>query len=481
MPDSTDYSRKWIVLATVAISILVATISSGIVNVALPTLVAELDSTFTSVQWVVLIYVLTQATLMPIIGRLGDMVGRKVIFVNGFVVFGIGSLLCGLSPTVYWLIAFRVIQAVGGAMMLTLAFAIIVDAFPTSERGRAIGSVSIFSSTGIVLGPVIGGFMLASMSWRWLFFVTAPVSLLGLLLAVRFVADSKPVAGQRFDYLGAATLFISLLTLLLALTSGPGIGYGDGRILALFGIAVLLFVAFVVVELRVDQPMIDPRLFSNHLFTVNLTSRLISFIAMAGTVLLLPFYLESVLGYSARQVGLFLTVIPLCLGIFSPLAGMAADRVGARKVMTLGVLLLVLGYYSLTTLDEQTTSLGIVLRLLPVGLGMGTFQAPNNSAIMGAVPVAQLGITSGLVSLSRTLGQALGVAIVGALWAARTMASYGAALPGGVTTAPPAAQVAGLQDALLAVTILVVVALVMNGRLLFQKRPLAQTAETERG
>ncbi len=470
MDSSADYSRKWYVLSTVAISILLGTINAGVVNVALPTLVTELGSTFATVQWVVLVYMLTQATLMPIIGRLGDMIGRKPIFISGFVVFGIGTLLCGLSPNIYWLIGFRVLQAAGGAMMLTLAFALIVEAFPPNERGKAVGLQSTFSSTGIVLGPILGGFMLSSLHWRWLFFVTVPLSVLGLLMALRYVPDTKPAKGQRFDYLGATMLFVSLLSLLQALTAGQRLGYGDGRILLLFSVAFLTFLAFVGIEMRVRQPMIDPRLFGNHVFTVNLTTRLVTFIAMTGVILLLPFYLEDVLNYQTRQVGLFLAVVPLCLGIFSPLSGTLADRIGDRTVMTAGVLLLVIGYFSLSTLDEQTTTWGVVLRLLPVGIGMGTFQAPNNSAIMGAVPPTQLGIASGLVSITRTLGQTLGVAILGAMWAGRTMAYYGAALPGGVTTAPPAMQVAGLRDTLLAVTLLALVAFFFNVRLLMQRQ-----------
>lgn len=469
MDNAANDRQKWLVLITVAVSILVATISAGIVNVALPTLVSELDSTFSAIQWVVLVYVLTQATLMPIIGRLGDMVGRKPIFVAGYALFGLGSLLCGIAPGIYWLIAFRIVQAVGGAMMLTLAFALIVEAFPAGERGRAVGSVSIFSSTGIVLGPIVGGLMLASLHWRWLFFVTVPVSLVGTVMAMRFVPASPIEADQRFDFFGAGALFAGLLALLLALTSGPAAGFGDSRILLLFGLAAVAFALFVAVELRAAQPMIDPHLFVNLAFSVNLTSRLISFITLAGVVLLLPFYLEPVLGYSARQVGFFLAVIPLCLGLFSPLAGLAADRVGARRVMTIGIFCLVIGYVGLISLDEQTGLLGIVLRLLPVGIGMGTFQAPNNSAIMGAVPPAQLGTASGLVSLTRTLGQALGVAILGALWVSRTLVAAGPDSTGDVTAAPPAAQVAGLQDAALAAALLVLLALCLNIYLLVRE------------
>ena len=174
MPPSTDYSRKWLVMTAVAVGIFVGTITGSMVNVALPTLVRDLNTTFPTVQWVVLAYLLTQATLMPSIGRLGDMIGNKSIFVSGFVVFIIGSLLSGLSPNVFWLIAFRIVQAVGGAMISTLGFAIIVEAFPPNERGMALGINSTISSTGIVIGPTIGGFVLDILPWQWMFFIIIP-------------------------------------------------------------------------------------------------------------------------------------------------------------------------------------------------------------------------------------------------------------------------------------------------------------------
>ncbi|MBF0280830.1 MAG: MFS transporter [SAR324 cluster bacterium] len=462
MQSTVDYSHKWHVLTAVAISIYASTISSSIVNVALPTLVRELDSTFPAIQWVMLAYLLTQATLMPIIGRIGDMIGRKTIFIGGFVIFAIGSVLCGFSPNVYWLIGFRIVQAIGGAMTATLGFAIIVDAFPDNERGKALGLNSTFSSTGIVLGPVIGGFLLEFLPWQWLFFSTVPLSLLGLVVGIRYVPEITPSGGQRFDYSGAVTLFLCLLSLLLALTLGQRFGFQTWWIVGLFLLSLVFVITFVIIEWHFAFPMIELRLFQSGPFAVNLITRLVSFVTIGGTILLLPFYLEEILGYETRQAGLLLVVIPICMGILSPISGTIADRLGARPMMITGVALLVLGYFSLSSLDGQTTTLGYIVRLLPVGIGMGIFQAPNNSILMGAASKSQLGVVSGLVSITRTLGQTIGVAVIGTIWAGRTLFHHGTNLADGVTAAPLESQIFGLQDTFVVVSGLVFLTLLLN-------------------
>ena len=462
MQQPVDYSRKWYVMAAIAMGLFLGTINGSIVNVALPTLVRDLNADFPTTQWVILIYLLVQATLMPGIGRLGDMIGKKPIFTIGFVVFTVGSVLCGLSPNIYWLIGFRVVQAIGAAMTLTLAFAIIIEAFPPHERGKALGLNSTIVSIGVVIGPTIGGIILDVLTWRWMFFITVPIGIIGTVMAMRYIPDFRPGVRQRFDYFGAVTLFISLSAFLLALTLGQRFGFGEPRIALLLVGAVIFFAAFIAIEWFIGQPMIDPRFFQNRLFSTNLTTRLLTFVALAGTLILLPFYLEDILGYTTRQVGLLLTVVPICLGLVSPISGAVSDRLGSRLIMTIGLVFLVIGYYALSTLDEGTTTLGYILRLLPVGVGMGIFQAPNNSAIMGAVPLEQSGITSGLVSITRTLGQTTGVAALGALWAGRTIFHYGAILPGGVTTAPASSQIAGLQDTFFVVTFLAALALVLS-------------------
>ncbi|MFQ5612290.1 MAG: DHA2 family efflux MFS transporter permease subunit [Anaerolineae bacterium] len=471
-----DYSRKWYVMAAVAVSIFLATVDGSIVNVALPTLVRDLKTDFPTVQWVILAYFLVQATLMLSIGRLGDMLGKKLIYAAGFVVFTVGSLLCGLSPTIFWLIGFRVVQAVGAAMMLALGIAIVTEAFPPSERGKALGITGTTVSVGIVVGPTLGGLLIDALSWHWIFFVNIPIGILGAWMAWQFVPDFKPVGRQRFDYVGAIVLFISLLALLLALTLGQQLGFSQPGMLLLFAVWIVFLVAFIIIEWRTSQPMIDLRLFRNSLFSINLVTGFATFVAIAGAMILMPFYLENILGYETRQVGLLMALVPIVLGVVAPISGALSDRVGTRPIASVGLLALLIGYYALSTLDEQTTALGYLLRLLPIGIGMGVFQSPNNSAIMGAAPRERLGIASGLLSITRTLGQIAGIAVLGAVWAGRVVFHTGAVLSGGATTASAAAQVAGLHDTLLTIVVLMGLALLLSLWGLRQERRLQRIA-----
>jgi len=469
-----DYSRKWYVMAAVAMGIFLSTIDGSIVNVALPTLVSDLRAPFASVQWVVLAYLLTLATLLLSMGRLGDMIGKKPIYVTGMVVFTVGSALCGLAPTVHWLIGARVLQAIGGAMVLALGTAIVTEAFPPSERGKALGLSGTMVSIGIVVGPTLGGLIIEALSWHWIFFVNLPVGIAGTLMAMRFVPAFRPGGRQRFDFVGALTLLAGLLSMLLALTLGQQIGFSQARVLALFGISAALLVGFVLVEQHGSQPMIDLRLFRNQLFSIDLVSGLMTFVAMGGTVILIPFFLQGVLGYDPRQVGLLMATVPLTLAIVSPLSGVLSDRLGTRPITVVGLLSMLLGFWSMSTITGNLTTSGYVLRYLPVGIGMGIFQSPNNSAVMGAVPRERLGVASGLLSITRTLGQTAGIAVLGALWAGRVSVYAGVPVLGGASTAPAAAQVAGLHDTFLVVMVLLAFALLLSVWGLMQERRTRQ-------
>jgi EmrB/QacA subfamily drug resistance transporter len=455
-----DYSRKWVVMTAVAAGTLLTTIDGNIVNVALPTLVRELGTDFATIQWVVLSYLLALATLMLSLGRLGDMIGKKPIYTTGFVIFTLGSVLCGLAPSVYWLIAFRVAQAIGGAMLLSLSMAIVTEAFPPHERGRALGTIGTFVSVGIVAGPTLGGLILSVAPWRWIFLVNLPVGIVGTFLAIRYIPAPQKQERQQFDYGGAGALFVSLLSFLVALTVGQQRGFGDTAVLILLALFILFLALFTGIENRSAQPMINLRLFRNRLFSINLITGFITFIAIAGTVILMPFYLENILGFETRQVGLLMAVVPLFLGVVAPLSGSLSDRFGTRPITVAGLAMLVLGYWAMSTLNVQTTGLGYVLRLLPVGVGMGMFQSPNNSAVMGSVPRERLGIASGLLAIGRTLGQTTGIALLGALWASRVMVYEGEVLAGGATVGTAVSQISALHDTFLFIVLLMMAALV---------------------
>ncbi len=426
-----------------------STLDSSIVNVAIPTLERELAATFATVQWVVLAYLAVLTCLLPSMGRLADMRGKKPIYLTGFVVFTLSSALCGLAPSVYWLILFRIVQGIGAAMITALGAAIVTENFPSSERGRALGMIGVVVSLGIVTGPTLGGFLLQYFSWHAIFFVNIPVGIMGVWMVWHFVPRTPPLPDQRFDLGGAVLLGASLLSLLVALTVSQSAGWKSPGVWLLLAGCVALLAAFVMLERRVGQPMIDLGLFRNLLFSVNLITALMIFIAIAGATFLMPYYLGRVLGYPIQQVGILLAVLPIGLGIMAPLAGILSDRMGPRPITALGLLIATIGFALSATLQVDTPAWVYVLKYAPVGIGIGLFNSPNNSAIMGAVPRARLGVASGLTGLTRLLGQTVGVATLGALWVTQTVAAAGN-LPGtDVGTAPPAAMVAGLQDVFL--------------------------------
>lgn len=440
-----DYNQKWWILGAVTVGLFLGAIDGSIVNIALPTLVREFQTTFPTIQWVVLSFLLGMTTLMLSVGRLADMIGTKRIFTAGLALFTTASALCGLSPTVYALIAFRLLQSVGAAMVVALGIAIITETWPPEERGMAIGVAGGTVSLGIVVGPTLGGLLIATLGWRAIFYVNVPLGAIAILMVLRHVPDLRPTrSGETFDYLGAFVIGGGLLALSLALTVGQNVGFGDVRILTLLGMALVAGIAFVLIEQRAHHPMLDLSLFRVPQFSLNLLTGLLTFVAIAGIIFLLPFYLELALGLPVAQIGLFLAIVPVILAVMGPLAGSLSDRFGTRPVSVIGLAFIVIGYLASSTLRTDTTPLGFVLRMLPLGIGMGTFQSPNNSAIMGSAPRPRLGVASGTLSMTRTLGQTTGVAVLGAVFASRI--KHYAAAEVDVASASAGALVSALQD-----------------------------------
>lgn len=455
----TEHHRKWFVMAAVTMGILLATIDSSIVNIALPTLVRELNTNFSTIQWVVLVYLLTLVTLLLSIGRLADMIGKKPIYLTGFIIFTIGSMLCGLSSSVYFLIFFRIIQAIGATMILGLGAAIVTEAFPAQERGKALGISGSMVSLGIILGPTLGGMIVDFLSWHWIFFVNIPVGIIGSFMVFRFILNTRPVEKQHFDIAGAITLFLALSSFLFSITLGQGSGFNELRILLLFFLSIIFLTLFIIIELRTDQPMIDLRLFKKKLFTISLFTGFLTFFSIGSTLILMPFYLENVLKYEPHQVGFLLAALPIVMGITSPIAGTLSDRFGTRPITLIGLTTLVLGFFGLSKLNTTTSTVEFILLYIPIGLGMGIFQSPNNSTIMGSAPSHRLGIVSGMLAVTRSLGQTTGIAVLGAVWAGQVMSYSITKLEGGATSALPIYQVMSLQIIFSIIVIVILFAL----------------------
>jgi EmrB/QacA subfamily drug resistance transporter len=440
-------SSRWFVLAGVGLGALMGSLDSTIVNISLPTLESYFSTNLATIEWVILAYGLVMTALTLGAARLGDMLDKKKLYLGGLALFTGGSLLCALSPSIYMLIGSRVVQGLGAALTSALGFAIITQTFPENERGKAFGFMGSMIAIGIASGPPVGGMIIGAFSWHWVFLVNVPIGLISLAFIMRFVPTLPAMhTHQRFDVAGALIMFFTLGCYALAMTLGQTNGFGSPVVLAMIGIAVAGLVVFVIVEQRIDQPMIDFSLFRNFLFDLNLLMGLLVSSVLAG-LFILPYYLELVKHYPTFVVGVLMMVDPLGMAVMAPISGALSDRFGSRITSILGLSVVCFGCITLSMLNIATDQIGFILHMVPIGIGMGLFMSPNNSAIMGAVPRERLGITSGLLTLTRLLGNSTGLPLMGALFSGYALAA--AKIPTGadVTSAPPAALVAGTQSA----------------------------------
>lgn len=474
-------SQKWLALGGLGMGIFMATLDSSIVNISLPTLVKAFNTNLATVQWVVLSYTLILTAFMLGVARLGDMRDKKKLYLIGLVLFTLGSFLCGLAPGVYWLIGFRGLQGLGATVMQALGMAMVTEIFPASERGKALGITGSIVSIGIAVGPALGGLIIASAGWPFIFWVNLPVGLLAFAVISRFVPASPPrKTDQRFDVAGAVLMFVLLGLYALGMTLGETDGFGSARTLALLAAAGGGLLIFVLVESRVQQPMVDLSLFRNPLFSINLLMGLLVFMTLAGNFII-PFYLELVQNYPTGMTGLLMITFPAAMGIIAPLAGVLSDRFGSRGISLAGLVVVVIGCLTASTLRQGLSPLEIVLRILPMGIGFGLFQSPNNSAIMGTASRERTGTVSGLLALSRTLGTTSGLPLMASLFSANVLAAGGLPRGANITAAPPAALVGGMSGTYLtaawiiaASTFLAGVALVLDAR---RKKAARQSAQ----
>jgi EmrB/QacA subfamily drug resistance transporter len=391
-------------------------LDASIVTVALPSLQRSFHSSVGSVTWVGLSYLLVLVATVTAVGRFSDMWGRKLIYVYGFIIFVVASVLCGLAPDLPALCAFRALQAVGAAMLQANSLAIIVLVVPAKALGRAIGLQGAAQAMGLALGPTVGGLLLAAGGWRLIFFVNVPFGVFGAVAAVLLVPRSRNL-GHRvaFDWRGLALFFPTVVALLSAISFGTTQGWGSPLIIGLFAAAAVLAIAFFTGERRSADPMLDLSLFANRRFAAGISSGIGSYLVMFGVLLLIPFYLERGLGIGVARAGLELMAMPLAFGVVAPFAGRLADRVGARPLTVTGMALVGAGL-ALAGLIRPGTP-GLLGLLAAIGAGLGLFTSPNNAAIMGAAPEHQAGMASGVLNMSRGLGTALGLAVTGLVFA----------------------------------------------------------------
>lgn len=409
--------KKWAVLGVMAFGTIMATLDGSIVNIALPTLRTELNAG-DAVQWIVLAYTIATTSTLLIMGRVADLVGRKKIYVGGYVVFTIASLLCGISWDIYSLVGFRILQGLGGSMLFSVAPAIISETFEPHERGKALGIMGSSVALGSSLGPVIGGFLLEYMNWQSIFLVNIPLGIVAIWRTIVVLPFYESISKQKFDFIGAGLFFIALVVLLVGLHYGPEPTFGWGHPLVygfiIAGIIVLWL--FFKYERSIEQPMLALYIFKNRAFTSAISATLIAFTALGGHLFIFPFYLQQILHYSAKEAGLMLLSSTITLSIMSPIGGILGDKFGAKNISTLGLCIVATGLFLLSPLNHTWQWTDIFWRLATMAFGFSIFQSPNSTAALNNAPAAQRGIASSMVSFNRNLGTIFGVAFGAAIW-----------------------------------------------------------------
>jgi EmrB/QacA subfamily drug resistance transporter len=409
---ATRPNAHWYVVGTVCIGAFMGQLDASIVTLAFPTLQHAFNASLGAVTWVGLSYLLVLVGLVTAVGSVADMIGRKLLYIYGFGVFIAGSALCGLAPNLPVLDAFRVLQAVGAAMLQANSVAIIALAMPRDRLGRGIGIQGAAQALGLALGPAAGGLLIALGGWRLIFFVNVPVGAVGAVLGWFLIPRSRHLRPRhRFDWAGLCMFLPAVVALLYAVSFGDADGWGSPLIIGPLAASLVLAAAFVRHERRSPGPMLDLSLFRSVPFSAGVLSGLLAYAVMFGTLFAVPFYLERSVGLGAGITGLELTTVPVGLGVVAVLAGRAADRLGARPLTVLGMLLAAAMLALLAA--GHPTGVALLLPLAGLGAGLGLFVPPNNAAIMGSAPRLHAGAASGVLNMTRGLGTAMGLAFVG--------------------------------------------------------------------
>jgi len=397
-------------------SLFIVGLDSTIVNVALPSIGRELQASVSGLQWTIDAYALVLASLLMFSGSTADRIGRRKTFQAGLAVFTVGSLLCSLAPGLGWLVAFRMIQAVGGSMLNPVAMSIITNTFTDpAERARAIGVWGGVFGLSVALGPVVGGALVDSIGWRGIFWVNIPVGIAAIVLTALFVPESRATRYRRPDPVGQVLVIVLLASLTYAIIEGPASGWASPKILFFFGLALVALIVFLAWEPRRDDPLIDPRFFRSAPFSGATATAVTAFAAMGGFLFLNTLYLQDVRGFSPLAAGLYLLPMAATMAVCALLAGRIVAARGARIPLVIAGLALIAGGVLLTRLTDASGAGFLAISYVVFGAGFGLVNAPITNAAVSGMPRQQAGVAAGVASTSRQVGTSLGVAVMGSV------------------------------------------------------------------
>jgi EmrB/QacA subfamily drug resistance transporter len=411
-----EENKKWWTLAAVAFGLFMIMLDNTIVNVALPSIQRSLHMSISSLEWIVTAYALTFAALLITGGKLGDLYGRRKMFILGLAVFTLSSLACGLSPNAGFLIGARAVQGVGAALMNPATLSIITATFPPKQRGQAIGIWAGVSALALAIGPLIGGLIVDNINWHWIFYVNIPVGVVGILVSRLVIAESRDTSHeQSIDLPGLLTSGLALLSLSYALIEGNRHGWGSPEIIGLFAGAAVLLGVFIRLELRQRLPMLDLGLFRIGSFAgAHLVAMLVS-LGMFGVFFFISLYVQNVLGYSPTKAGAIFLPMTVLIIVVAPIAGKLSDRVGSRWLMGAGMSILGVSLLLYQRIGVHSSFVSLLPQLLLGGVGMALTMSPMTSAAMASVPVDKAGVGSGVLNSFRQMGGSLGIALMGAI------------------------------------------------------------------
>ncbi len=415
----TSAVDRWLIFAVTGSGIFLATSALTVLNVALPFITEAFQTDISSTQWVLLVYLLTTSSLLINFGRLGDLVSPFRVHYLGLIIFTVFSLLCSFAQSVELLVTLRVFQGIGGAMIVATSPGTVTAVFPTHQRGKILGLQAGLVGIALSIGPTLAGILIGLFGWRSIFLYNVPFGVIGILLC--WVVSPPPQERRRvqIDIVGGVMLLLAVTSFALAISWARQLGWSSPSVLFLSALFLLSLPGFLLTETLVPHPMLELSLFKNRIFVLAQSGNFLIHMSSVGIFLLIPFYLVQILQVSAQATGLFMLPLTIMIIIMGPISGFLADRMGTKWLSVCGLLFACVGYYSLTSLDQNSSVFGIILRLSVLGLGHAVYQSPNLSATMGSVSTERVGIAGGIHGTMRHLGNLTGIAIVGNYFSAR--------------------------------------------------------------
>ncbi|MFJ2953821.1 MFS transporter [Streptomyces sp. NPDC087270] len=418
MPETT-YRRRMLILAICCMSLLIVSLDNTILNVALPSMQRDFHASLSGLQWTIDAYLVVIASLLLLSGSTADRIGRKRVFQIGLVVFTLGSALCSLAPGLGWLIAFRMLQAVGGSMLNPVAMSIITNTFDDAkERAKAIGVWGGVVGISMAAGPIIGGALVESVGWRSIFWINLPVGVAALALTARFVPESRAPRPRRIDPVGQVLVIALLGSLTYGIIEGTGAGWGSPLIVGCFVVAAAAIAALARYERRRFDPLIDVRFFRSVPFSGATVIAVCGFAALGGFLFLNTLYLQNTRGLSALDAGLYMVPMAVMCLVFAPLSGRLVGARGPRLPLVLAGITMTASGVLFAGFDAETDNVKLFTAYVLFGIGFGLINAPITNTAVSGMPRAQSGVAAAVASTSRQVGQALGVAVLGAALAA---------------------------------------------------------------